>query len=162
MTDQMTTDTRFDYEGVAKDGATKMMAAMLELQGKGLEAVNTVVQKSQGSAAKSEGGEGGKDESAGMKVSKCDEFTYEDPVTGDVAEHQGIRFIFEDGSRIIFRLSGTGSEGATVRMYLERTVGPLEDHSLATLRAVKPLVDAALELSRLEEFTGRKEPTVIT
>jgi len=140
--------TRFDYEGVEKEGAVKMMAAMVKAQGEGLKGLNAIVAKATGDAS--------------LKLKEADEFSYTDPITGAVANHQGIRYMFEDGSRIIFRLSGTGSVGATVRMYLERTIGPKGDLNLATLLAVKPLVDAALALSGLEKFTGRKEPTVIT
>lgn len=140
--------TRFDYEGVEKEGAVKMMDTMIKAQGEGFEALNAIIAKATG------------DDS--LKLKDADEFSYKDPVNGAVAEHQGIRYMFEDGSRIIFRLSGTGSVGATVRMYLERTIGADGDLNLATLKAVKPLVDAALALSRIEEFTGRKEPTVIT
>jgi phosphoglucomutase len=68
--------------------------------------------------------------------------------------------MFEDGSRVIFRLSGTGSAGATIRMYVEKYTAT--DYAVETQQALKPLVDAALKMSQLVEFTGRKEPTVIT
>ena len=56
----------------------------------------------------------------GMTISEADMFTYNDPVDGSVSKNQGIRFIFKDGSRFVFRLSGTGVAGATIRMYLEK------------------------------------------
>lgn len=73
---------------------------------------------------------------------------------------QGARILFEDGSRIIFRLSGTGSSGATVRLYVdsyekENVVGNTQE-------MLKPLVQIALEISELATYTGRNEPTVIT
>merc|ERR1719192_1943620 len=98
----------------------------------------------------------------GMKVKMNDVFEYTDPVDGSVSKNQGIRIIFEDGSRIIFRLSGTGVAGATVRLYLEKyepTSGNLGQHQF---EVVKPLVAIALEVSKLQEFTGRDEPSVIT
>merc|ERR1719502_1979432 len=92
----------------------------------------------------------------GMKVKTNDVFEYNDPVDGSVSKNQGIRFIFEDGSRIIFRLSGTGVAGATVRMYLEKYTAPDGDLSLHAFDVVKPIADIALEISKLEEFTGAK------
>jgi phosphoglucomutase len=101
----------------------------------------------------------------GFDVERCDDFEYVDPVDGSVTVKQGIRFIFTDGSRIIFRLSGTGSVGATVRLYMERYVAPGGAEGslgLQTGEALKDLVTAAAEVSKLKEFTGRDEPTVIT
>lgn len=73
-----------------------------------------------------------------------------------------MRFYFKDGSRVVFRLSGTGSVGATIRMYLERHEADPSKHDLATADALQPVVAAALQLSRVVEFTGRDEPSVIT
>ena len=73
-----------------------------------------------------------------------------------------MRFIFDDGSRFVFRLSGTGVAGATIRMYLEKYAGPTDDCSLAPFDVVKPIAAIALEVSELSTFTGRTEPTVIT
>merc|ERR1711862_473996 len=101
-------------------------------------------------------------EFAGMKMKTNDVFEYLDPVDGSVSKNQGIRFIFEDRSRIIFRLSGTGVAGATVRLYLEKyepTDGNLTQHQFDV---VKPLAEIALELSKLKDYTGRDAPTVIT
>jgi len=93
-------------------------------------------------------------------MAKADNFCYTDPVDGSVAKNQGVRLMFEDGSRIVFRLSGTGSSGATVRMYVESY--EKEDIRLDAQVALAPLVDIALTLSQLREHTGRTEPTVIT
>merc|ERR1711992_483712 len=98
----------------------------------------------------------------GMKVATNDVFEYHDPVDKSVSKNQGVRILFEDGSRIIFRLSGTGVAGATVRLYLEKyepASGNLDQHQFDV---VKPLAAIALEVSKLQEFTGRNEPSVIT
>merc|ERR1739836_7831 len=95
----------------------------------------------------------------GMKVKMNDVFTYNDPVDASVSKNQGIRIIFEDGSRIIFRLSGTGVAGATVRLYLEKyepASGNLDQHQFDV---VKPLSAVALQLSNLKLYTGRSAPS---
>ena len=97
-----------------------------------------------------------------MQLASADEFEYTDPVDGSVASKQGIRFLFEDGSRIIFRLSGTGSVGATIRLYIEQYVQDPKGHSQKTESALGTLVTIALGLSDMEGKTGRKEPTVKT
>merc|ERR1719433_2489477 len=101
-------------------------------------------------------------EMKGMKMANNDVFEYNDPVDGSASKNQGIRFIFEDGSRIIFRLSGTGVAGATVRLYLEKYEPPAGNLSQHQFDVVKPLAEIALELSGLKEATGRDTPTVIT
>ena len=130
---------RYDYEGVEKEGADKMMAAMVAKQA---SLVGTTL--------------------GGMKLATADMFEYADSVDGSVSKNQGVRFIFDDGSRFVFRLSGTGSAGATIRMYLEKYVGPDGDLGMHAFDVVKPIAAIALEVSGLEGFTGRKEPTVIT
>merc|ERR1719337_653504 len=97
-----------------------------------------------------------------LKMKINDVFEYNDPVDGSVSKNQGVRFIFEDNSRIIFRLSGTGVAGATVRLYLEKYVGPDGDLAMHAFDVVKPLADIALELSGLKAATGRDVPSVIT
>merc|ERR1719276_215251 len=94
----------------------------------------------------------------GMKMAKNDVFEYTDPVDGSVSKNQGVRFIFEDGSRIIFRLSGTGVAGATVRLYLEKYEAPTGDLNQHQFEVVKPLADIALQLSQLATYTGRASP----
>lgn len=86
-------------------------------------------------------------------------FTYTDPVDGSVSANQGYIFRYKDGSRFIFRKSGTGSSGATIRVYLEKYSS---DVSLDVAEALKEISDRALSLSNLHELTGRNEPTVIT
>ena len=98
----------------------------------------------------------------GLKVEMADEFAYDDPVDGSRAEKQGIRIAFSDGSRIVFRLSGTGTVGATLRVYLERyEPGPGElDRPVED--ALAPVMAAAGEIAEIREFTGRDAPDVRT
>lgn len=98
----------------------------------------------------------------GLVVEAADEFTYLDPVDGSKSTGQGLRIEFEGGARAVFRLSGTGTKGAIIRLYLERLVtdpAHLQDSPDVMLRGVR---DAALTLSRLKEITGRDAPDVIT
>jgi len=97
-----------------------------------------------------------------MTIKSADSFTYNDPIDKSVSKNQGVRVYFEDGSRFVFRLSGTGSSGATVRMYLEKYMAPDGDLTLHAFDVVKPIADIALQVSKLEEFTKRTAPTVIT
>lgn len=94
------------------------------------------------------------------KIAKSDDFTYNDPVDGSVAKKQGIRFLMEDGSRVIFRLSGTAGSGATVRMYIEQ-YAPKETELVAS-EALSELIRVALDLCDIKGFLGTEEPTVIT
>jgi phosphoglucomutase len=97
-----------------------------------------------------------------FRVSQADDFVYTDPVDKSVATRQGIRIIMTDGSRIVLRLSGTGTEGATVRVYLERYEADPMRHDLDTQEALAPLIAIAEQVSELKRRTGRKEPSVIT
>ena len=98
----------------------------------------------------------------GMTIKEADMFAYNDPIDGSVSKNQGVRVLFADGSRVIFRLSGTGSVGATVRMYIEKYVPPTGALHEVCANVVGDLVKAALELSSLVKFTGMESPTVIT
>ena len=98
----------------------------------------------------------------GHEVALADDFAYTDPVDGSVATGQGVRLLFTDGSRIVFRLSGTGTAGATLRLYLERFEPDPARHDLDTQEALAPLIDIARRVSQLEDRTGRQAPTVIT
>lgn len=137
--------TRYDYENVDASGANLMMT-FLESQlaafvGKGLSA-NDVT----------------------YKVKAADNFQYVDPIDGSVATKQGLRVLFEDGSRLVFRLSGTGSAGATIRLYVDSYISPNDTDKLfaPAQDLLKPLVLIALDLCKMEQFTQRKAPTVIT
>jgi len=96
------------------------------------------------------------------QVALADDFVYTDPVDGSVASKQGVRIIMSDGSRIVFRLSGTGTEGATIRLYLERYEADPSRHGLDTQRALSNLVSIADGLSELRQRTGRQQPSVVT
>lgn len=96
------------------------------------------------------------------KVATCDDFSYLDPVDGSVSRGQGIRVLFECGSRIVFRLSGTGTEGATIRIYLEAYEPDQRQHELDAQEALGEMIEIALQLSQLAKLTGRSAPTVIT
>ncbi|MBL8560923.1 MAG: alpha-D-glucose phosphate-specific phosphoglucomutase, partial [Gemmobacter sp.] len=131
--------SRHDFEAIASDRADAMMAAL------------------RGSLASLAG-----QQLEGMTIQGADDFAYTDPVDGSVSAKQGVRILFTDGSRIVMRLSGTGTEGATLRVYLERfTPGPEGlDHD--PQQALAPVIRAAHALARIAEFTGRTEPNVIT
>ncbi|EJN00612.1 alpha-D-glucose phosphate-specific phosphoglucomutase [Phyllobacterium sp. YR531] len=131
--------SRHDYEGVDTDSANKVVDA---LRAKLSSLPGTSVQ--------------------GLKISAADDFAYHDPVDKSVSEHQGIRVLFEGGSRVVFRLSGTGTSGATIRVYIERYEPDPSRHDLETQGALADLIVAAEELSGIKAHTGRKEPSVIT
>jgi len=97
---------------------------------------------------------------ADTKIESADEFRYADPVTKDISEHEGLRFLLADGSRIVSRLSGTGTKGATLRLYLEQYDSKnIDQNTGATL---KKLSDSATELFEIEKRFGRNSPTLIT
>ncbi|KAF8581530.1 Phosphoglucomutase, first 3 domain-containing protein [Ramaria rubella] len=95
-------------------------------------------------------------------VGKTSNFTYTDPIDGSVSRNQGQIVQFTDGSRVVFRLSGTGSQGATVRMYVERYTKDEKQFGKPTAEGLKGLIEVALKISKLEEFLKVSEPTVIT
>ena len=95
-------------------------------------------------------------------VAYADDFSYTDPVDASVSKNQGLRIGFTDGSRIIFRLSGTGTKGATLRVYLESYEADSSKHDLDTQVALKDLIDIAEEIAQIKKFTNRDQPTVIT
>jgi phosphoglucomutase len=143
---------RYDYEGVDANGAARVLerlrgvSAMFTLAGHGPDRPQPLG-------------------TSGCALATADEFEYHDPVDKSVSKRQGVRLLFADGSRIIFRLSGTGSVGATIRIYLERympATAPAEQLALETADALAPLINLALELSQVHELTGRDAPTVIT
>ena len=98
----------------------------------------------------------------GATIASADDFAYTDPVDGSVSTAQGIRIGLHDGSRIVFRLSGTGTEGATLRVYLERFEPDPARHAIETQAALAPLISLAETLAGIRERTGRDRPTVIT
>ena len=98
----------------------------------------------------------------GMTISAADDFAYTDPVDGSVSLKQGVRILFADGSRIVLRLSGTGTEGATLRLYLERYVAGPEGLDHDAQDALAPVIRAAHILAKIAAHTGRQAPDVIT
>ncbi|KAL4357823.1 hypothetical protein AHAS_Ahas09G0225200 [Arachis hypogaea] len=110
--------SRYDYEECESEGANKMVAYLRE------------------TASKSKTG----DKYGSYVLQFADDFTYTDPVDGSVVSKQGVRFVFSDGSRIIYRLSGTGSAGATVRVYIEQFEPDASKHDLDAQVALKPLI----------------------
>ncbi|RLL55645.1 alpha-D-glucose phosphate-specific phosphoglucomutase [Mariprofundus sp. EBB-1] len=101
-------------------------------------------------------------ELAGRLIKTCDDFAYTDPVDGSISKNQGVRILFEDGSRIIFRLSGTGTSGATIRVYLESYEADSDKHGLDAQDALADMITAADAISKLRQLSGRDKPTVIT
>lgn len=99
---------------------------------------------------------------SGMRVSAADDFSYTDPVDGSRSDKQGVRILLEDGSRVVFRLSGTGTEGATMRVYLERYVADTALHGVPTQEALAPLIALAEEVAQIVVMTGRDMPDVIS
>ena len=97
---------------------------------------------------------------AGSRVSRAENFSYTDPVDGSVSAHQGVRILLEDGSRVVCRLSGTGTEGATLRLYVERYLKDGGKEEVADVLA--PLLKAGKDLLRLRERFGSDEPTLTT
>ena len=98
----------------------------------------------------------------GLRIKAADDFCYTDPVDGSISVKQGIRILLEDGSRVVFRLSGTGTEGATLRLYLERYVADPALHEIETQKALAPLIALSEKLARIAEITGKKAPDVIS
>ena len=131
--------SRHDFEAIASDKADAMMAAL------------------RGSLAGLAG-----TQLEGLTVQAADDFAYTDPVDGSVSKAQGVRIMFEDGSRIVLRLSGTGTEGATLRLYLERYAAGPTRLDLDPQDALAPVIRAAHRLAGIESYTGRVTPDVIT
>ena len=131
--------SRHDYEEVDSDAANGLMAALRDK----LESLpGTKV--------------------GDLVVSQADDFSYLDPVDGSTSQHQGVRILFEGGSRVVFRLSGTGTSGATLRVYIERYEPDASRHDLETQGALADLIGAAETLADIRARTGRQTPSVIT
>ena len=99
---------------------------------------------------------------AGQEVTLADDFSYTDPVDGSVSSHQGLRIGFADGSRIVYRLSGTGTSGATLRVYIERYEPDATRHALDTQQALAGLITLAQQIARIHHHSGRTTPDVVT
>jgi phosphoglucomutase len=131
--------TRHDYEGVESNAAEGIMAHL------------------RGQLATLPGQTFGAHE-----VVFADDFRYEDSVDGSISERQGLRIGFSNGSRIVFRLSGTGTEGATLRIYVEGYERDPEKHNQDTQQTLADLIQLAEDLSEVKSRNGMDVPTVIT
>ena len=96
------------------------------------------------------------------RVESADDFSYTDPIDGSISTNQGVRILFKCGSRIVFRLSGTGTEGATLRIYLEAYEPNVANHHLDAQMALSEMIEIAMKMSELKQRTNRDKPTVIT
>jgi phosphoglucomutase len=99
---------------------------------------------------------------AGCAIALADDFAYTDPVDASVSQQQGVRVILTDGSRVVFRLSGTGTEGATLRVYLERHEPDAARHDIEAQTALQPLIALAETLAQIRATTGMEQPSVTT
>lgn len=131
--------SRHDYEGIETDKADRLFAELREklptLPGQQI---------------------------AGLRIAAADDFAYTDPVDGSRSDKQGVRVLLDGGSRVVFRLSGTGTEGATLRLYLERYVADASLHEVPTQTSLAPLISLAEELANIKAITGRSAPDVIS
>ena len=131
--------SRYDYEGVESDRANTLMtnlhAQLPTLKGRKFGV---------------------------REVEYSDDFSYTDPIDGSVSNNQGVRIGFTDGSRIVFRLSGTGTQGATLRVYLEQYEADPTKHHLDPQEALADLIAIAEQVAQIRTFTGMEKPTVIT
>ncbi len=101
-------------------------------------------------------------EVAGLTVESADDFAYADPVDGSLTENQGVRIQFAGGSRVVLRLSGTGTQGATLRVYLERFEAPGGDHGQDVQEALAPVIEAVEAIAEISKHTGRGKADIIT
>ncbi|GAB4320002.1 MAG: alpha-D-glucose phosphate-specific phosphoglucomutase [Leptolyngbyaceae cyanobacterium] len=131
--------SRHDYEGVASDRAQELVDRLQSL-------LPTLKGKSYGS----------------YQVEYSDDFAYEDPIDGSISRNQGIRIGFTDGSRIVLRLSGTGTQGATLRVYFESFEPDPQKQHQDTQQALGELIAIAEDLAHIRHYTGMDKPTVIT
>ena len=131
--------SRHDYEAIDSKAANDLMAHLQaqlpELTGKNFD---------------------------GRIVTLADNFTYHDPIDGSISANQGIRILFDEGSRIVFRLSGTGTQGATLRVYIEKYEADPAQHDQDVQQALSSLINLAQNLAQIEQFTGRAQADVIT
>lgn len=142
--------SRYDYEEVPSEGAQKLV-----------DHVSGLIKSSSFSGKLYTSSATG----TSFTVANAYNFDYTDPIDKSVSKNQGQVVTFSDGSRVVWRLSGTGSQGATVRMYVERYVASgAGEKELArdTGEGLQALIDVALEISNLKQFLGREQPTVIT
>ena len=131
--------SRHDYEGIENEKANNLMENLCSL-------LPSLPGKQYGQ----------------YEVKYADDFSYTDPIDGSVSQKQGVRIGFSDGSRIVFRLSGTGTQGATLRLYVESYEPDATKQDQDTQAALSPLISLADEIAQIKNITGREKPTVIT
>lgn len=131
--------SRHDYEGINTEIAERLMS---DLRAK----LPTLAEQTVGT----------------LKIEKADDFSYKDPIDGSESSNQGIRIFFECGSRLVLRLSGTGTSGATLRVYMENFEPNIEKQNHEPQKALSSLINAAQVLAEITKRTGRKSPSVIT
>ena len=131
--------SRHDYEGIESDKANTLMENLHSL-------LPSLPGKQYGQ----------------YDVKYADDFSYTDPIDGSISQKQGIRIGFSDGSRIVFRLSGTGTQGATLRLYVESYEPDANKQDQDTQITLSPLISLADEIAQIKNITGREKPTVIT
>ena len=131
--------TRHDYEGVPAEGANELMVGLRD-------AIGQLKGKHFGT----------------YQVEHSDDFSYTDSVDNSISSHQGIRILFTNGARIVYRLSGTGTEGATLRVYIEQPEKDPEKLEADPQQLLSELIELSMSIARIEHFTGRKVPDVIT
>jgi len=131
--------SRHDFEAVETDKATSLMT---ELTAKLADLPGQVFD--------------------GRKIISADSFSYDDPVDGSRSENQGLRIAFDTGARVVFRLSGTGTVGATLRVYLEDLVTDADRLNLDPAQILAPIAQAADEIAGISRHTGRNAPDVVT
>ncbi len=121
------------------------------------EQANTLMEQLRGALGSLPGRQFGR-----YEVHYADDFSYTDPVDGSISNRQGIRIGFKDGSRIVFRLSGTGTQGATLRLYVESYEADATKHNQDPQVALADLINIADQVAGIRKFTGMDQPTVIT
>ena len=131
--------SRHDYEAVPVDAANQLMNGVID-------SISELPSQKFGTKV----------------VSHADEFSYHDPVDGSVSLHQGLRIHFDGGARAVLRLSGTGTEGATVRLYMEQYVAPENITNISTANALSSVREAILELAQFENYLNRIQADVIS
>ena len=131
--------SRHDYEGLDRQEADRLMGALQDN-------LSSLARRKFGS----------------LEVSLCDDFAYVDPVDQSLATHQGVRIVFSDEARIVYRLSGTGTHGATLRIYLERFEPDPSRQGLPTQGALAELAAIAERIGQVQETTGRTAPSLVT
>lgn len=130
---------RYDYEGIDTESANKLFDTLRSKLGELKDSTHQ-----------------------SYHIDNAYEFSYKDPIDGSISDRQGLVFTFSPDARVMFRLSGTGTEGATLRVYIEQYETDVEKQNQDAQKVLEPLANIAIQLANIEGFTGRQKPTVIT